>query len=40
MNEMQHFVIDVDGVMTDGGFYYTTEGNVVYRCKKRYRHEN
>ena len=31
MNEMQHFAIDVDGVMTDGGFYYTTEGKIMKR---------
>ena len=23
------FVLDVDGVLTDGGFYYTTEGKVM-----------
>ncbi len=23
------FILDVDGVMTDGGFYYTTEGKVM-----------
>ena len=28
---MKHFAIDVDGVMTDGGFYYTAEGKVMKR---------
>ncbi len=28
---MKHFVIDVDGVMTDGGLYYTEEGKVMKR---------
>jgi len=23
------FICDVDGVMTDGGFYYTTEGKIM-----------
>lgn len=26
---MQHFIIDVDGVMTDGRFYYTAEGKYM-----------
>ncbi|MFQ5872261.1 MAG: phosphatase, partial [Dehalococcoidia bacterium] len=28
---MKHFVIDVDGVMTDGGIYYTIEGKMMKR---------
>lgn len=28
---MKHFVIDVDGVMTDGGFYYSNEGKIMKR---------
>ncbi len=27
----RHFIIDVDGVLTDGTFYYTTEGKVMKR---------
>ena len=26
---VKNFVIDVDGVMTDGQFYYTAEGKVM-----------
>lgn len=26
---MKHFILDVDGVLTDGGFYYSAEGKVM-----------
>jgi 3-deoxy-D-manno-octulosonate 8-phosphate phosphatase (KDO 8-P phosphatase) len=29
MSKPKHFIIDVDGVMTDGRFYYTSEGKVM-----------
>jgi 3-deoxy-D-manno-octulosonate 8-phosphate phosphatase (KDO 8-P phosphatase) len=31
MNKPTTFVIDVDGVMTDGGFYYSPEGKLLKR---------
>ena len=27
--KFKHLVTDVDGVLTDGGFYYNTEGKVL-----------
>ncbi len=29
MAKPKHFIVDVDGVMTDGRFYYTAEGKVM-----------
>lgn len=29
MNNVKSFVLDVDGVLTDGRYYYTTEGKVM-----------
>lgn len=29
MEKLKNFVVDLDGVMTDGRFYYTTEGKVM-----------
>lgn len=29
MKEIENFILDVDGVMTDGRYYYTTEGKVM-----------
>ena len=32
----RYFVIDVDGVLTDGKFYYTTEGKVMKKFGPKY----
>ena len=29
MTKLKHFILDVDGVMTDGKFYYSEEGKII-----------